>query len=218
MAMKEMRWAATILDISQGGVRIKLQRRFEKGTGLAIELPGDDQRESSVVFVKVVRVSAQDDGAWALGCKFVSELSDDEVQRLMLSEQFVLGSSKEQYDSHADDIDERDGEPAPRPEPPAAAPALEILTEVGVEIEIGQERPIRCWIKRLDVSKCWPLAAGTLLNIGGKARDGTAWTIKIDVIALRQQGERWHLRGRLAQPAVASGLLRVLGRLEPKRS
>jgi len=40
--LNETRWAATVVDISLGGVRITLQRRFEKGTGLAVELPGDD--------------------------------------------------------------------------------------------------------------------------------------------------------------------------------
>src|ERR1019366_10441879 len=42
LAMKEMRWTATISDLSLGGVRIVLPRRFEKGTGLAVELPGTD--------------------------------------------------------------------------------------------------------------------------------------------------------------------------------
>ena len=46
-------------DISVAGVRIVLQRRFEKGSGLAIELPGDGVREPTVVFVKVMHVRSQ---------------------------------------------------------------------------------------------------------------------------------------------------------------
>src|SRR5437867_1452762 len=65
--MKEMRWSATIVDISQGGLRIILKRRFEKGTGLAIELPGTDTQKSSVVFVKVMHLKPHEDGAWVLG-------------------------------------------------------------------------------------------------------------------------------------------------------
>ena len=90
----ELRWSATIIDISQGGVRLQLQRRFERGTPLAVELPGDDQHDSSVVFVKVVHIHAQPDGTWALGCKFISDLSEDEVHRLLTAEQYVLHSQR----------------------------------------------------------------------------------------------------------------------------
>jgi hypothetical protein len=92
--MKETRWPASISDISVGGVLIVLPRRFEKGTGLALELPGDAERESAIVFVKVVHLKRQD-AAWALGCKFVSPLSDDELQRLLTSTNHVLSSAKE---------------------------------------------------------------------------------------------------------------------------
>ena len=104
--MNELRWSASICDISQGGLLVHLPRRFEKGTGLAIELPGDGTRESSVVFVKVVYVKAKEAGVWALGCKFVSELSEDELQRLLTSTNPVLTSSKKQY--HEPEVQETD--------------------------------------------------------------------------------------------------------------
>jgi PilZ domain len=81
--MKEAGWAALIVDISQGGVRIHLQRRFERGTALGLQLPGDTiHPETIVVFVKVVHLRRADDGTYFLGCRFVSELSEDEVNRL----------------------------------------------------------------------------------------------------------------------------------------
>lgn len=102
--MKETRWPAAINDISQGGVLILLPRRFEKGTALALELPGDAERESYIVFVKVVHLQ-QRNGAWALGCKFISPLSDDELQRLLTSTNHVLSSAKEPFaaDENEDD-------------------------------------------------------------------------------------------------------------------
>ena len=98
--MKETRWQASISDLSQGGVLIHLQRRFEKGTALGLELPGDLNRDSTIVFVKVVHLRPHD-GAWALGCKFVSALSEDELQRLLTSTNHVLSSAKKEY--RADD-------------------------------------------------------------------------------------------------------------------
>lgn len=90
--MKEAGWHAAICDLSQGGLRLRLKRRFERGTGLAIELPGDDQHEPATVFVKVVHLHAEDGGEWSLGCKFVSELSEDEIHRLLTSKRHILSA------------------------------------------------------------------------------------------------------------------------------
>ena len=97
----EMRWNATICDISQGGARLRVPRRFEKGTGLAVELPGDLERESAIVFVKVVHLRREDDGGWTLGCKFVSELGEDELQRLLTATHHVLSSAKKKLHDKA---------------------------------------------------------------------------------------------------------------------
>jgi PilZ domain len=97
----EMRWNATICDISQGGARLLVPRRFEKGSNLAVELPGDLERESAIVFIKVVHLRREDDGAWTLGCKFVSELSEDEVQRLLTATHHVLSSAKKKLHDDA---------------------------------------------------------------------------------------------------------------------
>ncbi len=97
----EMGWNATICDVSQGGARLLVPRRFEKGTGLAVELAGDLERESAIVFVKVVHLRREDDGAWTLGCRFVSELSEDEVQRLLTATHHVLSSAKKKQHDDA---------------------------------------------------------------------------------------------------------------------
>lgn len=102
----EMRWNATICDISQGGARLLVPRRFEKGTGLAVELPGDLERESAVVFVKVVHLHRDESGQWILGCKFVSELGEDEMQRLLTATHPVLTSAKKKIhdDENSDPV------------------------------------------------------------------------------------------------------------------
>jgi hypothetical protein len=76
----ESRWCGTITNISLSGVRLRLPRRFEPGAGLAIELPGEGGEE---VFARVVHARPAGDGSWDLGCKFVSELSEDEFHRLL---------------------------------------------------------------------------------------------------------------------------------------
>lgn len=79
----ENNWTGIIRDISPGGLQLTLGRRFEPGTGLAIELGKGAAAKVSTVFVKVVHVKRQENGLWALGCKFISELGEDEIGRLV---------------------------------------------------------------------------------------------------------------------------------------
>src|ERR1019366_9234388 len=97
--MNELRWSATIVDLSQGGLRMVLKRRFEKGTGLAIELPGTETRQPTIVFVKVVHLKAQGDGEWALGCKLISELSEEEMRSLLNATEYVLPEREPQQEA-----------------------------------------------------------------------------------------------------------------------
>lgn len=76
----EARWEAAIRDLSLGGARLVLRRRFEPGAGLAIELPGED--EPYTVLARVIHVRRDGDN-WALGCKFISPLSESELERLV---------------------------------------------------------------------------------------------------------------------------------------
>jgi hypothetical protein len=199
---KEMRWHGVICDISQGGARLTLPRRFERGTGLAIELPGDANSEPSTVFVKVVHLQAQDDGSWMLGCKFVSELSDDEVNRLTTCGNYVLASTPEEERTETTSDTEAE---------------IMFLTDVCVEIELDGRPVVRCAIKRLDVSKSWPIAAGKTLRINGTAPDRSTWAFEIEVQDLTRHGDGWKLRSRLADSTDAAELLRAIKQYKAAR-
>ena len=203
LEMKEMRWAATISDISVGGLRIVLQRRFEKGAGLAIELPGTEQRESNVVFVKVVHVGAQANGTWALGCKFVSELSEDEMNSLLTATNHILSSSKKQDDEvHEDEQEEV---------PAAIEREVRFLSDVQLLVETRPGAQIECIIKRLNVTKCWPLTPGKILSLNGKTSDQSAWSLRIQVAQCSQLGKGWEIQGRLVGSAASFDVLNALG-------
>jgi diguanylate cyclase (GGDEF)-like protein len=59
-----------------------LQKRFDPGTGLTIELP-DASNSSYTVLVRVVSVRPQAGDGWRTHCNFVSELSENDVERLI---------------------------------------------------------------------------------------------------------------------------------------
>src|SRR5690349_18086621 len=79
----EPQWQARIRDISSGGFGLEVVRRFERGTGLAVEIPEEGDYHGDTLLARVVHVKSRPEGGWLLGCAFVSALSDDTVRRLV---------------------------------------------------------------------------------------------------------------------------------------
>lgn len=76
-------WSAQIQDISRGGVNLLGNHPFDPGTVLKIDLPLTDQVIPSTVLAKVVHASAKPNGVWALGCAFIKDLGEEELQELL---------------------------------------------------------------------------------------------------------------------------------------
>jgi hypothetical protein len=79
----EERWHGSVRDISTGGVRLSLVRRFEPGTTLQLEIP-TKQGENILTFnVIVVHVIQSSGNGWEFGCKFEPPLSDEDLKALI---------------------------------------------------------------------------------------------------------------------------------------
>jgi len=188
---EETRWPGTIRDISQGGVRLTLERRFEPGTGLAVELPEDELGDTRTVLLKVVHVRRQADGHWSLGCKFVSELSEDEIRRLAPVEEAAPDPNERRKTVHSTPL---------------------ALSKVRLQVQVNSGTLIDTTIDRMVVPSTWPLAAGkTMALLGGKA-SGTPWKIQLRVVHCGQEAEGWVLRAQLLHVPAAANLLRAVGR------
>jgi hypothetical protein len=206
LAMKEAGWSATIRDISEGGVLVHVTRRFEKGTPLAIELPGNQADEPSVVFVKVVHIKRLDNGGWALGCKFFYELGEDELQRLLA------------IDDAANAAESESQPPAEIAAPaiPVVAAAPEIVEDMvlaDVHFRFTQpngEQSI-CQFKRFKATQCWPFVPGRIVRLKIGARNRSDLSIKIQLVECRQENERWHFHANVLQPQLKADLQRALG-------
>jgi hypothetical protein len=184
---EETRWPGTVRDVSQGGLRLTLERRYEPGTGLAIELPQDAHGETRTVLLKVIHIRRQPDGLWSLGCKFISELGEDEVRRLL-----------PRLASNAADANECHDEPHT-----VAGVRLQVSLASGVIVDFVASQVI--------VPPSWPLACGkTVTLMGGKA-SGTPWKLHLRVVHCEQHPGGWVLRGELLQAPLATALLRALG-------
>jgi hypothetical protein len=79
---RDRTWAARVQDISRGGLRLVVTRRFEPGTLLEIDLTDVKQIEVQSVLARVIHVTTQSLGMWCLGCSFHRELSEDDVRAL----------------------------------------------------------------------------------------------------------------------------------------
>jgi hypothetical protein len=190
----ELKWAGVIENVSIGGIGLVLTRRFETGTGLAIELPGSDGNEPYVVLARVIHV-ANRNGAWLLGCKFVSELSEEEVRRLLPST-------------------------TPPVEPvvePVVAPAAETepacnakTRRVQVVIETTQGKTVRALIPQFGTKSAWPLAAGQIGTLQGINRRREAWKLRVQVRACRLENETWTLECRQANAIPEAELHKAL--------
>jgi PilZ domain len=198
LGSEEVRWSATARDISQGGIRLQLSRRYEPGAGLAIELPSRAGHDLHTFFAKVIYVRIDADGMWSHGCQFVSPLSQDELKRLLGIDQpdgfFPEDQPHTLPTSNGSDT----------PENPAAP------LQVHFQVDGPAGTLVDCYIKRLTVPKSWPLAAGKAVTIRGGDSAETRWALKVQVLECLQQKERWTLRCRLLHVPAAGEMLRAI--------
>ncbi len=181
-------WPATIRDISTAGLSLTLGRRFEPGSGLAIELPNEDG-SSHTILAKVGQVHPHPEGGWLLGCDFISELSEEEVQT-------VLNLNPVSHATVAlgeDTVEE-------------TAPAV---TGVLFQARYRLGEVLRWYVKRLDVSGGWPLGRGKLISVRVAGVPAGTPPLELSVRDCRRFGSYWIIDGRLLA-APPEAVLRAL--------
>lgn len=186
-------WEGSVLDISVGGLRLVLSRRFEAGTVLSLEV---DPRASGCpqrLLVRVVRVESAPGQKWLLGCALLSRLSQEKLQTL-------LGG----------------GGPDPvavTPEQPAA-PDNSVLQDVTFAPTLRQGGVGKIRARRLHLGVGWPPAAGSVLTLGLDGNQKDAVRVRLRVVECARRGEGWVVRYELLErpSAAVLHLLRRRGR------
>ncbi len=74
-------WSGRVLNISEGGMCLELERRYEPGALLTVVLDGSAAKRGSMV-ARVVWVRQDVPKKWTLGCQFDQPLCDFEVEEL----------------------------------------------------------------------------------------------------------------------------------------
>jgi c-di-GMP-binding flagellar brake protein YcgR len=70
---------AVICDISRGGIQMISPHRFEPGTLISVELSSARREDRLAVLACVVRAQPHGESEWAMGCRFSSELDEQQL-------------------------------------------------------------------------------------------------------------------------------------------
>ncbi|HEV3084261.1 MAG TPA: serine/threonine-protein kinase [Gemmataceae bacterium] len=81
-AAKYSRWIARARDISANGICLVTNRRFHPQTVLVLELTGKEDGPTQFLLARVVRVECQAPRRWLIGCRLMSQLSEEALQQL----------------------------------------------------------------------------------------------------------------------------------------
>lgn len=74
------RLSVRVRDVSCGGISLAVDRPFEPGELLGVELPAEPGGETSSVLACVVRCDERTGGGWVLGCTFAASLRNQDLQ------------------------------------------------------------------------------------------------------------------------------------------
>jgi hypothetical protein len=77
----ESRWAR-VRDVSVCGVGLRVSGAIEPGRDLTVEFT-DSASFRRILAARVIHSSAQSDGTWVVGCRFVTPLREDELRAFL---------------------------------------------------------------------------------------------------------------------------------------
>jgi len=181
---RDIVWPGMIRDVSEGGVGLVLGRRFERGAGLAIELPATEERPAETLLAKVMHTTALPGNKWLLGCAFVSRLSEEEVRLVVALAESLRASAPAPQSALAP------GEPQVQsPSQPAGAP--HVISDLKFEGTTHDGQIVRVPVRRLFLTGAWPLARGTILRLWVTDKSSHPAGTRVQVLACQHQDDGW---------------------------
>jgi hypothetical protein len=76
-------YRAFLQDVSPEGLGLVLDRSFDVGTLLAIQLRTLHAGVSGILTARVIHATPQPDGSWLLGCRLNRRLTEEEIFHLL---------------------------------------------------------------------------------------------------------------------------------------
>jgi c-di-GMP-binding flagellar brake protein YcgR len=91
---------ATVRNLSEGGAKLSVDRPFELGQVLSIELPVEEGNACTMVAC-ILRVTPEVDGTWTLGCSFSSDIDSNAGELRRLLAKLATTAPVESYDQRS---------------------------------------------------------------------------------------------------------------------
>jgi hypothetical protein len=79
----ENRWFAKLVDISRGGLALRMAWPMQAATLLVLDLSDHSSGEPHSFLVRVVHATLEREGRWKIGFAFTHPLSEQELQALL---------------------------------------------------------------------------------------------------------------------------------------
>jgi hypothetical protein len=79
----QKRQSAQAVDISATGIGLIVNEPIEAGMVLSLDIQGRPGKPERVMHACVVRSGAMPDGRWRLGCNFIRQLDDSELEAFL---------------------------------------------------------------------------------------------------------------------------------------
>jgi hypothetical protein len=90
----ELSWSARVRDISRGGLNLQLNRAFEPGSILSVDMPLGPNLAPRSLLVKVVHAENQGPGNWSLGCALEKNLEEEDLLAFQVKKPVILVDDK----------------------------------------------------------------------------------------------------------------------------
>lgn len=168
----DMHWPATIRDISAQGMGLVLCRRFERGVGLAVEVPQKDGTSGDTLLCQVIHVQPWENGQWLMGVRFVSELGQGEVEAIL----DLAREAEEELRQSLPEGYEDDGKGGRR--------LREYVIPMVLFVWADQPPDVKpALVRRLIFRGRWPLRPGSILRVkvpiaGGEQTEEVAFRVR----------------------------------------
>jgi hypothetical protein len=169
-------FAALVRNISVGGLSLAVDRPFEPGALLTVELPGPAGQATYAALACVVHCGPEKDGRWVLGCTFSRELSDDDLEPFGARRARPQPADQRTWVRYTCDV-QASFQLVAAADGPRPAKVLNISAS-GVRLLVRE-----------------PIEAGTLLSVALRSADGTGGKTMLScVVHVSPQGEgEWGL-------------------------
>lgn len=210
----DVSWSAKIRNISVGGVGLVLDRRFERGAGLAIACQAKGAESSGPFLARVVHATTQSDSSWLLGCTFLSKLSDGELQDFLRVAQEVA----HQQPKREIVLDRLSARPVDEQLVNGVCKNLSkavLLAGVTLESATPSGESAHLLARRLHLVGRWPPAAGSILRLTIPISSTRSLAAQVRVEECSQQEGRWTMRYTFTEKPSAA-LLSLFGHLKIK--